>query len=169
MWFQIELPSAATVTEIQFSSTFQAAGRGAVPGARGGGAGQWTASTAPSGPSRAATACSSRWTAAPGARPSPKARAVARRRSIAFPSGAAKFIRITQTGTATDNAPWSMQRRPVAEGQGSGSRTVIVFPPAAAKFIRITQTGTATDSAPWSMQRLRLFAAPARGAGSAVR
>ena len=41
--------------------------------------------------------------------------------------------------------------------------------PAAAKFIRITQTGTPADNAPWSMQRLRLFAAPARAAGSAVR
>ena len=53
--------------------------------------------------------------------------------------------------------------------QGSGSTTVIAFPPAAATFIRITQTGTAADNAPWSMQRLRLFAAPARGAGGAVR
>ena len=38
MWFQIELPEPATLTEIQFESTRQAAGRGAVPGARGGGA-----------------------------------------------------------------------------------------------------------------------------------
>ena len=65
-----------------------------------------------------------------------------------------------------DGSTWGA---PVAEGQGSGLTTVIAFSPAAAKFIRITQTGTAAGNAPWSMQRLRLFAAPARGAGSAVR
>ena len=125
MWFQIELPSAATVTEIQFMSAFQAAGRGAVPGARGGG---------------------------PGSGPPPP------------PVGT--FPRGYRVQLSMDGSTWGA---PVAEGQGSGSTTVIAFPPAAAKFIRITQTGTATDNAPWSMQRLRLFAAPARAAGSAVR
>ena len=125
MWFQIELPSAATVTEIQFSSSFQAAGRGAVPGARGGG---------------------------PGSGPPPP------------PVGT--FPRGYRVQLSMDGSTWGA---PVAEGQGSGSTTVIAFPPAAAKFIRITQTGTAADNAPWSMQRLRLFAAPASGAGSAVR
>ena len=125
MWFQIELPSAATVTEIQFSSSFQASGRGAVPGARGGGAG--------------------------GGPPPP-------------PVGT--FPRGYRVQLSMDGSTWGA---PVAEGQGSGLTTVIAFPPAAAKFIRITQTGAATDKAPWSMQRLRLFAAPARGQGSAVR
>ena len=125
MWFQIELPSAATVTEIQFRSTFQAAGRGAVPGARGGGAG-------------------------PGPAPPPVG---------TFPRG-------YRVQLSMDGSTWGT---PVAEGQGSGLTTVIAFPAAAAKFIRITQTGTATDNAAWSMQRLRLFAAPARGPGSAVR
>ena len=125
MWFQIELPSAATVTEIQFTSTFQAAGRGAVPGARGGGGGRGTA-----------------------------------------PPPVGTFPRGYRVQLSMDGSTWGT---PVAEGQGSGLTTVIAFPPAAAKFIRITQTATATDNAAWSMQRLRVFAAPARGPGSAVR
>ena len=36
MWFQIQLPEPILLTEIHFNSTMQAAGRGAVPGARGG-------------------------------------------------------------------------------------------------------------------------------------
>ena len=43
--------------------------------------------------------------------------------TIAFAPMEAKFIRITQTGTAEDGAAWSMQRlRFYRPGQGGGAR-----------------------------------------------
>ena len=82
MWFQIELPAAAPITEIQFTSPPGFGGRGA--GARGAGAG------APQGQGRGRggvprharfsashTRSRFRWTGAPGARPSRKVRAPA--------------------------------------------------------------------------------------------
>jgi hypothetical protein len=109
MWFQLELPSPAMVTEIQFEST--ASGRGGTPtGAfRGGGGGGRGAPPPPpgSGAARAyqvqVSMDGTTWSA-------PVAQGVgALSNQIAFEPVRATFIRITQTGT-DPNYPWSVQR-----------------------------------------------------------
>ena len=122
MWFQIELPAAATLTEVQFTSTFQAAGRGAVPGARGGDDGRGAppppVGTFPRGYRVQLSMDGSTW-----GTPVAEGQGSGLTTVIAFRPAPAKFIRITQTGNATDNAPWSMQRLRLfaAPAQGSGS------------------------------------------------
>jgi mono/diheme cytochrome c family protein len=124
MWFQIELPSAATVTEIQFRSTFQTVGQPAVAGARGGGPGgppPPPVGTFPRGYRVQLSMDGSTWST-----PVAEGQGSGLTTVIAFRPAAAKFIRITQTGTATDNAPWSMQRLRLfaapAGGPGSAER-----------------------------------------------
>jgi mono/diheme cytochrome c family protein len=99
MWFQIELPAAAPITEIQFQSAPASGGRG---GGRGG-------VSAASGPPRAYTVQvstdGSTWSA-----PVAEGRAAGWRTVIVFKPVEARFVRITQTETAADAPAWSVQR-----------------------------------------------------------
>jgi glucose/arabinose dehydrogenase/mono/diheme cytochrome c family protein len=141
MWFQIELPEAVMLTEIQFNSTQQAGGRGGVPGGRRGrGAGDIVPGAATPGP---------------GAIPAERA---------APPPPVGTFPRGYRVQVSMDGKTWGA---PAAEGQGSGSTTIIAFRPVRAKFVRITQTATVDNAPAWSIQRLRLYrAASATGAAA---
>ena len=162
MWFQVELPQAAMVTEVQFDAgrarwrrprprrtrrRSARAGRGGAPGAarrpqrprphlerppvvpphpRRLSAAPGPAAAAAArrhlAASRLATRCSCRWTARPGALPS-------------------------------------------REGAGSPATIVATFRPTQAKFVRVTQTGTAENAPAWSVLNFRVYAsggAPAR-------
>jgi mono/diheme cytochrome c family protein len=109
MWFQVELPSAMTITEIQFEST--TGGRGGTPTGAfspGGGGGRGQPGAPPSvGYPRAfqvqVSIDGTRWSA-----PVAQGQGTGASTSIAFRPAQAKFIRITQT--ASDPTPWSVQR-----------------------------------------------------------
>ena len=127
MWFQVELPAAVQLTEIQFESPAQ--------GGRGGGGG------------RAAAAAQAQ-AAAPGAgAPAPAA-------PPAFTPPPPASPRQFKVEVSMDGTSWGT---PVAQGEGRGQSTMITFAPVRAKYLRITQTGTAEPPAPWSIQRLRLY------------
>jgi len=131
MWFQVELPQAALVTELQFDSAFG--------GGRGGGGGGGRANLAPA--------------PAPGAPPGPAARGAA-------PAGAsmAGYPRAYSVTVSTDGKKWS---KPVAQGMGDGAHTTITFAPVRAQFVRITQTDNIADAPAWSIRNLRVYEAKA--------
>jgi hypothetical protein len=148
MWFQVELPEAVALTEIEFVST--AAGgrgggrgrgaRGASPGDPPGGAAPGRATQPPAAPA-----------VAPGTAPEVTGPPAPNPSAVGYPR--AYTVTVSTNGTT-----WSA---PVASGAGTGPTTTISFAPVQAKFVRITQTA-AVDAAPsWSIQRLRLFEAPA--------
>jgi putative membrane-bound dehydrogenase-like protein len=120
MWFQLELPEAVRLTEIQFESPGQGGrgggrGRGAAPDAAPG-AGQ---AAAPAPPPQAATPASASprrykvevstdgttWSA-----PVAEGEGTGTSTTITFTPVRAKFVRITQTGAADGPTPWSIQR-----------------------------------------------------------
>ena len=135
MWFQIELPEATRLIEIQFASTggvgFGGGGRGR--GGRGGRGG------APELTAGAQT---------PTAQPSVPV-------PITPPAagGGGTHPRAYKVEVSTDGTSWSA----VAEGQGTPGATAIAFAPVDAKFVRITQTASVENAPAWSIQRLRLF------------
>jgi hypothetical protein len=133
MWFQLELPSPMSLTEIQFDSPGVVAGGGR----RGrGGAGAPPAAAAPG---RAAAAPPQGFGGGRGfALPPP-----------GFPRGYTVEV-------STDGSAWTQ----VATGQGDGGTTVITFKPVSAKFVKITQTSTVENAPAWSIQRLRLYQPP---------
>jgi mono/diheme cytochrome c family protein/glucose/arabinose dehydrogenase len=138
MWFQVELPNAVRLTEIQFESTGAGGrgggGRGEAPaGAPGGG------TAPPAGAGQPAEAPPGGPPPGFGAQPTPAA--------LGYPRGFAVTV-------SMDGTTWSA---PVATGEGTGQTTVIAFAPVQAKFVRITQTATVDAAPPWSIQRLRLF------------
>jgi mono/diheme cytochrome c family protein len=111
MWFQVELPEATMITELQFNS----AGGGFGGGGRGRGAAPTPGAPPPPAPvvppgpyprgykldvsvDGAAWTTVAEGTGTPGTT------------TIAFAPTMAKYIRITQTATAEDAAVWSMQR-----------------------------------------------------------
>jgi putative membrane-bound dehydrogenase-like protein len=121
MWFQIELPEAAALTEIQFASTLQAGGRGAVPGARGGG---------PAGPPPPPVATYPRGyrveTSMDGSSwgtPVATGQGGGLITAIAFRPVRARFVRITQTEAVSDAPPWSMQRLRLFQAPASAAAT----------------------------------------------
>jgi mono/diheme cytochrome c family protein len=137
MWFQIELPAAMAITEIQFDSPPALVGRGGPGGARG---------------------------AAPGAPAGAPAAGGPAVRGAGGPAGGRGGFAIMPTSphgysvqTSMDGTTWSA---PVAEGESTGTATVIAFKPVSAKFVRITQTATTENAAAWSIQRLRLYQPP---------
>jgi mono/diheme cytochrome c family protein len=144
MWFQIELPELATVTEIQFASTggigFGGGGRGR--GGRGGAPG--------AGATPPATAQSDAPVPAPAAAPPVRPLAAG-----------GTFPRAYRIEVSIDGSSWS----PVAEGRGTPGSNAIAFAPVQARFVRITQTATVENAPSWSMQRLRLFR-PGVGGGA---
>ncbi len=142
MWFQIELPDAAAISEIQFVSP--GGGRGGGGRGRGGRGGRGAAGAgAPGG------------TAAPaGVPPADSAVPIAPPAAPA-PGSVGNHPRAYKVDVSTDGSTWIT----VSEGQGAPGSTTIAFAPVTARFVRITQTGAVENAPPWSMQRLRLFAA----------
>jgi hypothetical protein len=133
MWFQIELPKPAMVTEVQFDS----------PAGRGGGGGRGAAGVGRGG----------RGAAAPAA-PAPGQPAGAFGPAAFGPPPAPAFPHGYRVQVSMDGVKWS---QPVAEGQGSGTRTVISFKPVQARFVRITQTDAVENASNWSISSLRLY------------
>jgi hypothetical protein len=140
MWFQVELPAAVQLTEIQFESPGQ--------GGRGGGRGAAAAAAAAAGRGAANAGAT-----APGAAPA-EAPAAAPAAPPAFTPPPPASPRRYKVEVSMDGTSWGT---PVAEGEGRGQSTVIAFAPVRVKYVRITQTGTAEPPTPWSIQRLRLY------------
>jgi hypothetical protein len=131
MWWQVELPAAANLTEIQFDAP--AGGRGFGIGSLGGGDGRATNATAANaggGGNRGAGAATPPPTLAP------------------------KAYRVQ---VSTDGSRWSTP--PVAEGTGVSGQNIVAFRPVQAKFVRITQVAPDAAAPAWTMLNLRLFVA----------
>jgi mono/diheme cytochrome c family protein/glucose/arabinose dehydrogenase len=139
MWWQVELPQAAMVTEVQFD-----AGR---PG--GGGRGRGGRGAAPAG-----AAAQGRG----GAPTAPGAAAPAGPPRIPGPPSFGSFPIAYKIQLSMDGKKWSA---PVAEGAGSPATIVATFKPAQAKFVRVTQTGSTPDAPAWSILNFRVYAAGA--------
>jgi glucose/arabinose dehydrogenase/mono/diheme cytochrome c family protein len=140
MWFQIELPEPALISEIQFTSV----GGGFGGGGRGGGRG-----------GRGAVS-------AGGQTPSANARTIAGGQTppaIAPPVTGAMYPRAYRLDLSSDGSTWTT----VSEGAGSPGAMTIAFAPAMAKVVRITQTATVESGPAWSMQRLRIYRPGASG------
>ncbi len=93
MWFQVELPRAARVMELQFTASALGGGRGAPV--------QWTS------PRRYQVQVSTdgtNWSA-----PVAEGTGVDGTTIVTFAPVSAKFVRITQTETVTNAPPWSMR------------------------------------------------------------
>ena len=101
MWFQIELPEPTSITELVIDSMVPGAfGRGRGGGGRGAGP-----AVAPVGFTVQVSDDGSAWGApiAQGAGTTPST-------TISFPPVRARFVRITQTGTARTNEMWAVQQ-----------------------------------------------------------
>ncbi len=119
MWFQIELPQAASVTELQFEATGPGGGGRAAAAAAGapGAAGRGAAAPAPSpvGYPRAYEVSVSmdgkKWTkVASGQGTGP-------RTDVTFAPTQAKFVRITQTDNIAGAPPWTIRNLRVLEAK----------------------------------------------------
>ena len=141
MWFQVELPAAVSLTEVQFESTAPAGV--AVDAVHRDGRG---------GPAEHGTPAAGGQP--PAAPPVPVGRAVGPAASAPQSGGRRATREATRCRSRLDGRTWSA---PVAEGQGTGATTVISFAPVNAKFVRITQTATVDGAPAWSIQRLRLY------------
>ena len=167
MWFQVELPAAVPLTEVQFDSSAGggrgggAGGRGAappnaMPPAAGAPTPQAAGAAAAVPPQTAGAALPPAGAAgeagAPGGGPGfgPGGPAAPNPAMAGYPRGYSVTVSL-------DGTTWSAS---VAQGQGTGTSTAIAFAPVNAKFVRITQTASGTAPA-WSIQRLRLYRAPA--------
>jgi mono/diheme cytochrome c family protein len=161
MWFQVELPQPATITEVQFESGApggRGAGGGPGPGrgGRGGrgsgdrgnvpGSGEVTRTT-PAGPESAARGGSQPSAAQPAQSPAAGGRGA----SPVFGSFPLRY----QVQMSMDGRSWGA---PVAEGKGTGTPTVITFRPVRAKFVRVTQTAKEENAPPWSVLAFRVYA-----------
>ena len=128
MWLQVELPQPLTITEVQFESapaTVEA--EPAAPGAptRTGTPGQRGAAGAPAPPTppvgypRAfdvqVSMDGTTWGPAVAT-----GKGTGTSTSVTFAPVRAKFVRITQTGTAPDAPPWSVLRLRLFEASGTG-------------------------------------------------
>jgi len=134
MWFQIELPEPATVSEIQFASPGGGFGRGGGRG-RGGRGGP--------PPDAAQTALDA-----------------VSQLPVTPPAGAlGMHPRRYTIDVSIDGRSWTR----VSEGQGVPGSTVAAFAPVQAKFLKITQTGALENAPAWSMQRLKILGPAASG------
>jgi mono/diheme cytochrome c family protein len=142
MWFQVELPEAVRLAEIQFESP---------SGGRGGGGGRGRGAAPESAPGNTLPG-----NAPPAATPAAGAapQAAAPPAAPAFPPPPPASPRSYKVEVSMDGTNWGT---PIAQGEGKGPSTVITFAPVRAKYVRITQTGTAEPPANWSIQRLRLY------------
>jgi mono/diheme cytochrome c family protein len=136
MWWQVELPQPAMVTEVQFDAGQPGGGRGR--GGRGG---------APAGaaPGRGGAAAPAQGAAAPAGPP-----------RIPGPPPFGSFPVGYRIQLSMDGQTWSA---PVAEGAGSPATIVATFRPTQAKFVRVTQTARADNAPAWSILNFRVYAA----------
>ena len=157
MWFQVELPQPAAITEIQFNST-AGGGRG---GGGGGGRGAAPAAGAPGAPGAGGAAVAGPVGAAPGAQAG-----AAPGRGAGVGGGAPGaptnlgYPRGYKVETSLNGTAWTV----AAEGKGEGAETIITFRPVQAKFVKITQTASVDGAPVWSMQQLKLYEAATPGA-----
>jgi mono/diheme cytochrome c family protein len=93
MWFQVELPQATRLTELQFTTSAIGGGRGAPV--------QWTT---PRGYRIQVSSDGTNWSA-----PVAEGAGVDGTTIVTFAPVSAKFVRITQTETVTNAPPWSMR------------------------------------------------------------
>ena len=155
MWYQVELPQAAMVTEVQFDA--------GAPG--GGGRGRGGRGAVPAGAAGAADGRS----AAPAPAAAAPAGAPAAAQRGAGPSGGrggapvfGSFPIAYKVQLSMDGKTWGA---PVAQGTGSPATIIATFRPVQAKFVRVTQTGSAENAPAWSVLNFRVYAAggpPAR-------
>jgi hypothetical protein len=148
MWFQIELPKPAMLSELQFESTAGAyeISRGRI----------LNADAPPAGPRGGGAAAGG--AAAPAApRPAP---------NYGYPR--AYKVEVSGDGTAWKQVAegkdaWHDLQAIPSSGTGnqaeSAATTTVSFVPVEAKFVRITQTGTDENAPVWSIQSLRLYSA----------
>jgi mono/diheme cytochrome c family protein/glucose/arabinose dehydrogenase len=133
MWFQVELPDAVRLAEIQFESP---AGRGA------GGRGRANAPAA----------------AAPAGAPGAAAPQAAAPPPTVFEQPPAAYPRGHKVEVSMDGTSWTtVAEGPGLSARGVGQTTVIRFEPTRAKFVKITQTRSVEPPVNWSIQRLRLY------------
>jgi mono/diheme cytochrome c family protein len=161
MWFQVELPQATMITEVQFDAGAPGGGgrgrggRGAPPAGAPGRGG------APGAPTGAAGAPAPPPAAPAAAPPTPqRGAAPGGGRGGGSPFGSYPIGYKIQL--SMDGKTWGA---PVAQGAGSPATTIATFRPVQAKFVRVTQTGTAEDAPAWSVLNFRVYAAggaPAR-------
>ncbi len=115
MWFTIELPQPATVTELQFDSATMGGG-----GGRGRGAQPAAAPVVgyPRGYSVQVSADGNTWS-----KPVAEGKGEGGRTTIAFPPVRAKFVRITQTESVPDAPSWSISNLRLYAAPGSAAAT----------------------------------------------
>jgi mono/diheme cytochrome c family protein len=161
MWFQVELPQATMITEVQFDAGAPGGGgrgrggRGAPPAGAPGRGG------APGAPTGAAGAPAPP-PAAPAAVPPTPQRGAAPGGGRGGGSPFGSYPIGYKIQLSMDGKTWGA---PVAQGAGSPATTIATFRPVQAKFVRVTQTGTAEDAPAWSVLNFRVYAAggaPAR-------
>jgi hypothetical protein len=99
MWFQVELPAPATLTEIQFASPAVGGGRAGPP-----------VQTHPRGYQVHVSADGTSWSA-----PIAEGEGTPGATTITFTPVSAKFVRVT--ATASDAAPWAMRLLRLYEGK----------------------------------------------------
>jgi hypothetical protein len=147
MWFQVELPKAVNLSEVQFEST---AGAYAIE------RGRILNSDAPPGGARGARGAGQA-AGAPAAPPPPPP-------NLGYPRG--YKVEISTNGTtwttvAEGKDAWHDVFMIPSSGTGNqtepAATTVISFQPAQAKFVRITQTASVENAPVWSIQSLRLY------------
>ena len=143
MWFQVELPEAVTLAEVQFDSAPGGRGNGGLGGFGGLGV---TPAAGSAIPPRGGAAQGARGRGGAG-RGAGGGRGRGQQRPAAGPVGYTLQL-------STDGTTWSA---PVAQGAGDTPTTIAAFKPARAKFIKITQTGTARSGELWAIQQLRVY------------
>ena len=104
MWFQVELPAAVDLTEIQFTSLAIGSGRPGVP----------PLSTYPRTYRVQVSADGQTWTPPVAEGSGSEGTTV-----ITFNPVRAKFVRLTQTASSNDGAPWSMRLLRLYQAPGS--------------------------------------------------
>jgi mono/diheme cytochrome c family protein/glucose/arabinose dehydrogenase len=143
MWYQVELPQATQVTEVQFESGIVA---------------PENISTVPGAPVRTAVGGGGRRGAGPGRQGGPGGAPGAAPDAPPAPAPPAAppksgYPRAYKLEVSTDGTTW----KTVAEGKGNGTATRIPFAPVRAKFVKITQTADGADLPPWMIQRFSLY------------
>jgi hypothetical protein len=119
MWFQVELPQAAQVTEVQFESVAN--------GGRGGGG--RAAAAGPGAPAPVAPVVGypraydvqvsmdgKKWTKVA------SGKGESARTSVTFTPTQAKFVRVTQTDNIPDAPPWTIRNLRIYETKGNGTK-----------------------------------------------
>ncbi len=143
MWFQIELPQAARITEVQFASGGGGGGgRGQRGGAGGDGRGGRGAQGADAPP---ASGSGSTNLAAPVMTPS----------TGAFGMHPRSFT----VEVSINGSDW----KTVADSRGTPGATTVTFAPVEARFLKISLAAPGEAAPPWAMQRLRILTAGASG------